>query len=186
MTVRARSALVNFSLFSTSLARSRKAQILGQVFMLILAAVVFAMILLYGYTAIRAFSERGEQVALVEMISSLKSKTKSVALDFGSVKRLDVQVPARFREVCFVDLETLVSYRVAQERLGAVHPLALNIARSGTQNVFLFPPGDAPILLEHVRVGSGSDATLCVPVVAGSISLRVEGLGNRARIGVWA
>jgi len=165
---------------------SRRGQILGQVFVLILAAVVFIMILLYGYRAIKVFSERGEQVALLEMITTLRSKVRSVALDFGSVKRLDLVIPQRFHEVCFVDLETLAQSRAARDRLAAGHPLVFDLARSGTQNVFLFPPGDSPILLEHLRVESSDGAALCVPSSGGRVSLRLEGLGNRAKLGVWA
>ena len=57
----------------------KNAQIMGQVFIFILAGALFILILTYGYKAIAGFSERSEQVALVEFQTNLESSVKSIS-----------------------------------------------------------------------------------------------------------
>lgn len=158
--------------------RKKKAQIMSQVFIFILAAALFILILTYGYKAIAGFGKRSEQVALVEFQTQLESSVRSISLDYGSVKRVDLSLPSKYTEVCFVDLDLEPS-----EEFEAIHPRMHEGWVSQTQNVFLTPMEDSPIDVGDIYVGG--DGWLCLQLAGGQISLRLEGLGNKAGITEW-
>ena len=155
-----------------------KAQIMGQVFVFILAGALFILILTYGYKAIAGFGQRSEQVALVEFQTQLESQVQSMSLDYGSVKKLELSLPSTYTEVCFVDLEIEPS-----DEFEAIHPRMHEAWVSQTQNVFLTPMEDSPINVGKIYLGQ--KGFLCVPIVGGKVTLRVEGLGNKAGITEW-
>ncbi|MBN2112459.1 hypothetical protein JW707_05165 [Candidatus Woesearchaeota archaeon] len=158
--------------------KSRKAQIMGQVFIFILAAALFILILTYGYKAIAGFGKRSEQVALVEFQTQLESSVRSISLDYGSIKQVDLALPSKYTEICFVDLEKSPS-----EEFEQIHPRMYEAWETGTQNVFLTPMEEAPINVGKIFLGPSG--FLCLPITAGKISLRLEGLGDKAAIAEW-
>jgi len=166
----------------------KRGQILGQVFILILASIVFILILLYGYRAISNFTQRSEQVALIDFENDFKNAVKGISLDFGSVKRLDVNVPNRHKELCvFCSPDSEPDWSGCQEtdkfrQFEADHPLLTESWRGGSQNVFLLPLADTPLLVDRVEV---QDTAFCADVVQGKVSLRLEGKGNRALVSEW-
>ena len=158
-----------------------RGQILGQVFILILASVVFIMILIYGYKAISQFSNRSEQIALIDFQNNLANAVKAISLDFGSVKRVDLTVPTRYQQLCvFCTPETPnCNPSAAFEQ---AHPLLTESWRGGSQNVFLVPLADSPILLDHVEA---QDGAFCTNTIQGKVSLRLEGKGDHAYVAPW-
>lgn len=158
--------------------KNKKSQIMGQVFIFILAAAIFILILTYGYKAISGFSKRSEQVALVEFQTELESAVKSISLDYGSVKRSELTLPAKYTEICFVDLD-----REPSADFEAEHPRMYEAWAGGTQNVFLTPMEDSPINVGKIYVGSSG--YLCLPISGGKVTLRLEGLGDKAGITEW-
>ena len=164
----------------------KRGQILGQVFILILASIVFILILLYGYRAISQFTHRSEQVALIDFENDFKNAVKGISLDFGSVKRLDVNVPSRHRQLC-VFCTPLAGYPGCNlgpgfQNFRVEHPLLVESWEGGSQNVFLLPLADTPLLIDRVEVINSS---FCTKVVQGKVSLRLEGKGDRALVSVW-
>ncbi|MBI4145006.1 hypothetical protein HY493_02265 [Candidatus Woesearchaeota archaeon] len=164
----------------------RRGQILGQVFILILAAVIFILILVYGYRAISQFTKRSEQVALVDFENQFRNAAKSISLDFGSVKRLDLRVPAA-QEICVMCTPGLDVAGCSPSQQSMVdfqqdHPLLYESWQGGSQNVFLIPLAETPLLIERIEAVGGA---FCMPVVGGSVSLRLEGRGDRALVGPW-
>ncbi len=156
----------------------KKAQIIGQVFIFILAAALFILILSYGYKAIAGFGERSEQVALLEFKTQLESSVKSISLDYGSIKKVELYLPAGYSEICFVDLSMEPS-----PIFEADHPRMHEAWVSKTQNVFLTPMEDSPISIGTIYVGT--DGFLCLDIIGGRVTLRLEGLGNKAGITEW-
>lgn len=156
----------------------RKSQIMGQVFIFILAAAIFILILTYGYRAISGFGKRSEQVALVEFQTELEGAVKSIGLDYGSVKKVDLTLPAKYTEICFVDLD-----KEPSPEFESMHPRMYESWLGGTQNVFLTPMEDTPINAGDIYVGE--KGFLCLPIAGGKITLRLEGLGDRAGITQW-
>jgi hypothetical protein len=65
----------------------------------------------------------------------------------------------------------------------AIHPRMYESWVSSSQNVFLTPMEESPIDIGEIYVGP--DGYLCLPIGGGRITLRLEGLGNRAGISQW-
>jgi len=160
------------------MANQKKAQVMSQVFIFILAAAIFILILTYGYKAIAGFGQRSEQVALVEFQTELEGAVKSISLDYGSVKKVELTLPTKYTELCFVDLE-----REPSEEFEQIHPRMYESWVSRTQNVFLTPMEESPINVGKIYVGQSG--YLCLPIAGGKITLRLEGLGDRAGITQW-
>jgi hypothetical protein len=158
--------------------KQKKSQIMGQVFVFILAAAIFILILTYGYKAIAGFSRRSEQVAMIEFQTELEGAVKSIRLDYGSIKKLGLSLPVKYTELCFVDLDLEPS-----EEFEQIHPRMYESWVSRTQNAFLVPMEDSPINIGKIYVGGGG--YLCLPITGGKVTLRLEGLGDKAGITQW-
>lgn len=167
----------------------KKAQSIGQIFILILAAMVFIMILLFGYRAITQFGQRSEQVALIDFQTNLEQEIKVMSLKVGSVKRLDLSLPNRYREVCILcdppltqTLSSCDTTTSAANDFRDNYTLIYESWEGGAQNVFFKPLADTQILIENVEVeGVG----ICVPVTGGRVSLRLQGKGDRTLVSRW-
>lgn len=160
------------------MAKARKAQIMGQVFVMILAAAIFILILSYGYKAIAGFGKQSEMVAFIEFQTQIEGAVKSIRQDYGSVKKLELILPSKYTEICLVELE-----KDPHPDFEQIHPRMYDSWVSGTQNVFLTPMEDSPITTANIYVGL--DGYLCLPIVGGKIELRLEGLGDMAGITQW-
>jgi hypothetical protein len=158
--------------------KARKAQIIGQVFVMILAAAIFIMILVYGYKAIVGFTQQSEEVALIDMKTNLESAVEEISLDYGSVKRLELAIPTKYSEICFVDLNV----ETPPEEFRTKHPLMYDAWLSGAQNVFLVPMAETPISIGKIVVDR---EYLCITVRSGKAMLRLEGLGDSTKVSEW-
>ena len=157
---------------------SKKAQIMGQVFIFILAAAIFILILTYGYKAIAGLSQRSEEVAMVEFQTQLESGVNGIRQDYGSVKKFELTVPGKYNEICFVDLD-----RIPRGEFQQQHPRMFDAWESGTQNVFLTPMEESPINIGKIYVGQ--DGFSCFDIKGGRLDLRLEGLGDSTFISKW-
>lgn len=158
----------------------QRGQILGQVFILVLAALIFILILVYGYRAISQFSNRSEQIALIDFQNSLANAVKAISLDFGSVKRVDLTTPTRYQQLCVLCTNTDTC--TPTQEFSDAHPLLIESWQGGSQNVFLTPLSETPILLDRVEATNGG---FCTPIIQGKVSLRLEGKGDHALVGPW-
>ena len=163
----------------------RRGQILGQVFILILASAIFILILLYGYRAIGQFTQRSEQVAFIDFENTLRDAVKQVSLDFGSVKRVDISVPRKYRELCVFcspDLRYVGQGCNPTDAFRQEHPLLADSWEGGAQNVFLVPLAETPILIDRLEARDGG---FCTPIIEGKVALRLEGKGDRTFASPW-
>ena len=84
----------------------RKAQVIGQVFIYIMAAIIIGIIILIGYNAISGTIERScqvEQAGFKTKIESLIDKSSN----YGSITRQPISAPCRYEEVCFIDAQSI-------------------------------------------------------------------------------
>ena len=58
----------------------KKAQLIGQIFVFVIGAILFGLILLYGYKAIATFGEQRREVALIEFQDDLKAAISKVSI----------------------------------------------------------------------------------------------------------
>ena len=166
----------------------KKGQIIGQVFVLMLASIIFILILVYGYRAIGQFSKRSEQVALLDFENDLKNGVKGISLDFGSVKRLDLSVPRKHRTICVFcspDFESDWSGCKNNnnfQNFRSQHVLFSETWDGGSQNVFLLPLAETPIIVDRVEV---QDMAFCTEIIEGKVSFKLEGKGDRTLVSPW-
>ncbi|MBW2986520.1 hypothetical protein KY333_04075 [Candidatus Woesearchaeota archaeon] len=157
--------------------KNKKAQMVGQIFVFVVAAIIFILILTYGYRAISSFLDRSEQVALIDFKSDLESSTEVIKRDYGSVRKLNLRVPDKYQELCIVDVNNC-------DGLEASRPLLYSACLAGSENVFLVPKQEMPIFLKDITI-KDSRGFVCVPIAGGNTVLRLEGLGKSTQISEW-
>ena len=162
--------------------KSRKSQMIGQVFIFILAGFVFVLILGYGYRAITGFLERGEEVQLIDFRNELESAVGTIKRDYGSVQRVDVHVPPKTDKVFFLTARATDVSPNWEAGFKDKYPLFYNAWYAGNENVFLIPRQQTPFLITDMLVDTGF---VCVPAVHGRVSLRIEGTGSKALVRAW-
>lgn len=150
---------------------------IGQVFIFVIAAIIFILILTYGYKAISNFLARSEQVALIDFKSGLESSIEVIKRDYGSVRKLDLSLPKRYTELCIVDVNNC-------EPLQQSRPLLYSTCLAGSENVILVPKQETPIFLPDISI-KDPRGYVCVPVAQGTATLRLEGLGKSTQISRW-
>lgn len=164
--------------------KSKKAQMMGQIFVFILALVVFSGVLLYGYRAISTIGEGVEDAAFISFYQDLKTKVEQVSIDFGSVKKFKATPPQGFNEICFLDLKRLETDQGGSlTSLRATKPLIADAVEGGTdQNMFFSPLAKTPTKLARLDIETGF---LCIEVESRDMVLRLEGLGDRTKLSEW-
>jgi hypothetical protein len=172
----------------------RRGQVIGQVFVYVLAAVVFSLILLFGYRAVTNLTQRSDEIMLMELRHEVQSAVNSIASN-PDVKKKVLQVPAKYKTLCFLGniTQCAVSYddtclcNGAAQCTGAdpsdLNALICESWKSGQkQNVFLWPMADIEIYVADIVL---EDCYLCVMPVDGKVELRLEGTGSATRIQQW-
>ena len=172
--------------------QKKKGQIIGQAFIFILAAILFSLILLFGYKAIGRIGETQSEVELIEFKDGLSSAVNKVRLDFGSVKKYSMNVPNQYKGICFVDLDYLLGPRGVPklDNLRDIKPLIVDAIESGTdQNVFTTPLSKTPLKVGKIHTGNVKDANYpaytCLDNTGVIIYLRLEGMGDSTQITLW-
>jgi hypothetical protein len=160
----------------------KKAQMIGQVFIFVLAGLVFILILAYGYKAITGFLERGEEVQLLDFRNELESTVNIIKRDYGSVQRVDLRLPAKTTQVFFVTASPGDVSFDWEAGFRDRYPLLYNAWDAGNENVFLIPRQQTPLLVPDLFVDTGY---VCIPAVNGRVSVRMEGTGSKAKLKAW-
>jgi len=169
-----------------------KAQIIGQVFIYTLSAIVFGVILLFGYKAITNFIQKSDDIALIDLKNELQSAVNSIGSS-PDVQKRAVYLPTKYKQVCL-----LGNVSDAQKSatclctgvpgcIGAsesdLNPMLCDIWRSGTrQNVFLVPMADIEIVVSKIEL---DNYYLCAHSVKGKIEFRLQGTGDATLIREW-
>jgi hypothetical protein len=162
----------------------RKGQVAGQIFIYIIAIVVVGFIILYGYSAIKTFRQRGEEVEYISLKTSIENSIGSIASDYGSVKRPDFTVPSKYTSVCFVDKSASEAGIDAQE-ICQEEPIMCEAWKTHRNNVFLIPDGSEAFDAGVISITKGNDDNapyLCVPVVNSRLRVTLTGKGDRVQV----
>lgn len=164
---------------------NKRAQTIGQVFIFIIAAVVFILILLYGYKSVMNFVQRGEEVQLIDLKNELESAITVIKQDYGSVQKLVIKVPTKTEELCFVTSNSVDARAGLGERLRQDQPMFYTAWAAGNENIFLVPRQPTKIFIADIIVDPEGNGYACIPVTGGRVALRIEGTGNKALISEW-
>jgi len=157
----------------------------GQVFIFIVAALTFSMILIFGYRAITGFLKSGEEVAFVQFKTSLESSIKKIYTEFGSVRVEKYSTPTSYRQICFLDLDApydpeLCNFdQVACSVWGAAPNLGKGY-EGADENVFLTPPAPVKIKVYKISIEEEKEKNfLCIPIKQGTFGVVMEGKGDK-------
>ncbi|MBW2963901.1 hypothetical protein KY363_00435 [Candidatus Woesearchaeota archaeon] len=176
----------------------RKAQVAGQIFIYILAVVVVGLIIAYGYSAIKGFTEKGKQVEYITLKTTIENSVKGMVSDYGSIKRPDISVPGKYTMVCFVDRSRsgdASSTAMCTSTSGAeeyFEPVACSGWQTGRDDVFLIPDGSESFsvgaTLEITNTGKAYSGQpfICFEVVNNKIKLQLESKGDRVVVSEYS
>ncbi len=176
----------------------KKGQV-SHVFTYIMAIIIFAVILIFGYRAISEFVDKGERVAFVTFKTDLEGAVGEIASDYGSVVVYNAQhplkMPGKYEKICFIDVDKppvancngLLNPIICDAWKTAFDAGGFNAAEA---NVFLEPIGILPIKVYRIKVDTngnriedGNDAGyICFDNVGGRVNLRLEGKGDHTFI----
>lgn len=162
---------------------NKNAQMVGQVFIYILALVLITFTLIFGYNAIADMNERQNQVAIIQFRQELSNVVEIITPDYGSVKIRQFDITRDFQEVCIVkNFENLPEASSIPNKYRQVQD---SVEKGISDNVFLI--GENNKVEESFNIGEialESGTMLCIPVVNGKINLKFEGKGNHALVSV--
>ena len=160
----------------------------GQVFVYIVAALTFALIMIFGYKIINDLIHTGEDVQFLQFKTSLETSIKKIYPEFGSVREETFYLPGRYTQICFVDVT-----KQFDPDLCAYDAAACNFWKTmdtpnydlAAENVFLTPAAAQQIKVFTIDVSPahpGEDGFLCLPISQGTFTIRLEGKGDRTGI----
>ncbi len=167
-----------------------------QVFIFVVMAITFALIVIFGYKAIGNFLQQGEQVQFIQFKNDIESAVKRIYTQYGSTQIEEFTLPSRYEQICFVDM----NYPFTEEEYTALcrrDQLACTVWKQAQQaqqegksgyagvdeNVFLKPAGPVPIKVFAITVDSPDSASfLCLEINKGQFSLRLEGKGSYTQL----
>src|SRR3989344_5730320 len=116
---------------------SKKAQMISQVFVFVIAALLFGLVLFFGYRAISQFIDVKDDVVLIGFKNDLEKQVRQVKSSFGTTRTSDLRLPAKYTELCVVDLNIgNHNKKILEDN----HPLIASLIQSKSQNVFTSPP----------------------------------------------
>jgi hypothetical protein len=172
-----------------------RAQIQSQVIVYILAAVVMSLVLIFGYQAIQTITKNMEMAQFIRFKTDLSDGITSIAGRYGSSKVIELDCPAKFTKVCFVDLDVIKVDEVNDESspisqikepliMYSINDMVnpnLNFAK---RNVFLCPPCTEQMYVGRIAFDDmdPDDPFMCFAPSNGKLTLTVEGLGDGTRI----
>ncbi len=168
--------------------KRRKGQIISQAFVLILAAMVFVMILTFGYRWLRDLREESDRVSLIKVVKDLENEVKAVQLNYGTTKKLEINgIPSKYKTICFVTGRKLPDTEL--KTLKKEYPLIYDTYEpGGSQNVFLMPTPPITINIPNIvasdkpKQRAATERWFCMPIDQGTIVLYLEGLGNQVLV----
>ena len=153
---------------------------IGQIFIYVISALIIILVLYYGYGAIQNIGQKQQELSYVKFQTSMSDMISYTSSDYGTVRMEDFLVPEGYSEVCFVD-PYLITTRDASTIPEAEYPLIYDSVEDGVRaNIFVIPGGQ-PFYNEKIFIEDSSKFK-CFAVVQGKISLRIEGLGDKAKI----
>ncbi len=163
---------------------NKKGLAINQVFVFMIAGLIFALIMIFGYQAITGFIDTSEDVLFTKFKTSIEADVQKIHTDFGSIRKKTYTLPSTFEEVCFVDMDKPYSQDCNIGLLACDTWKTSEGYNSVDQNVFLKPSASAikvaPITLTDVK--NNPLNSLCVKTINGGITIILEGKGDHAVI----
>ena len=152
----------------------KKSQVQTQIFIYVMALVIFSLILLYGYNSIKKIREQASSVEYIQFKTDIENTITKLGYEFGSVDIKEFNVPGNYKQVCFVEFSDSLT-------IPADYPIINNsVYTNASDNVFLVKN----IAEESFKVkGLVVDGNFhCFNISKGRIEVRIESLGSAVRV----
>lgn len=161
---------------------SDKAQLYGQIFIYALTLVLISVVLVYGYSAIRNFRQKTEDIVAIKFQKDLRNAIESITNDYGSVSRKEFQLSGEITKICFV--ESFESFDRANPASNLPLDNIIKNSISGTdKNVFLIEKSLKSSFFAG-KISVDKDV-LCIKPNNNKVILRLEGRGNHMALDEW-
>ena len=164
--------------------RNLKSQMIGQVFIYILAVVLIGFILIYGYNAITTFIEKSNQISFAKLKNDLSNIVEIVSPYYGSVKIRSFEVPG-YNKVCFVKnyggfpvpipFSLFDDYPIMKDSVQSKVKKNVFLIKKRTEESFFI--GDITIDEDNDGI---EDDIMCIQIIRNRIKIKFEGKGDHA------
>ena len=163
---------------------NKKGMGVGQVFVFIIAAITFALIMIFGYKSIAGFLKSGENVEFVQFKTDLETSIKKIHTEYDSVRIEQFKASTKFNQICFIDLD----YSPTEEEVAGLckkNGFACTVWEESTgydtadENVFLTPPSPVQIKVHKIKMENGN---LCLDINRGNFELVLIGKGDHTEL----
>ena len=170
--------------------KNKKADVPAMIATYVLAAVLFGLIMVFGYNAVVTIRASGDQVSLVQLKTGVEGAVHKMSLETGrSIEPYEFLSPGGFTQICFLSSD-YIRKTPAENMLTKLNTLKtkssckdkniiIDSANSGaTKNMFLFP-GTTSFDIGRIEVDNGCQ---CMEILSGKITFRLQGKGNSAKV----
>lgn len=165
---------------------SKRSQVSSQIFIYVIAIIIFSFVLVYGYNAIKGFKERGEQILYIKFKTDMTSIVNRISSDYGTLKREEFFLGGEYSKVCFLQTHEPPDPAILEGFVG--DKLVKDIVLGKVdQNIFLF----TNTLQESFDAGEidvinpPNGGYLCIDTINGKLKVQFEGKGDHALISTW-
>jgi len=157
--------------------------------------IIIALILLYGYNAIKGFRERQDTVSQIEIENQIRNTIKTMSSEYDSIKKAEMQLPSKNSMICFIDTEALgttlntCTYGASniaassQQKIINSWEIIKDSVKDKTANIFLVPDATENYLIGNIQLDNNN--CLCIEKQGTQATFKVTGLGNGVKIGTW-
>lgn len=160
----------------------KKAQAPNQIFIYILAIVILAMILFFGYRAIADFGEGAQKVSYAQLQQRLTASINKIRSDYRSVSIEEFDITGKYQFLCFGEPGS--QGQVPGLSGGPYALIYDSIASETGKNAFLYPEGTESFDVGPIDVDINGKDFGCIPAVGSKVKIRLEGLGDRTMISI--
>ncbi len=166
----------------------KNSQVIGEIFIYILAILLFSLIMLYGYNSIKSLGEKADTVILLQMEKHLSSSVKKIASDYGTVIKEELVIPNQYDKVCFIDLSYTGQQSTNICLLGNndYNPVICNSWKDKiSKNMFLISKNFDVSSMGVGNIKISNSHYFCQNVIFGKVILRLEGRGSYVELSGW-
>ncbi len=159
----------------------KKAQVIGQVFIYIVTALIIGLVLLFGVQAIMKLTNTTNDVRVATFQKDFPDRLKA-DFDYGALDTKPITIPGDFSEICFIELGAGIS--CGKQSIIPPHPVIEDSWQSCVQqNIFLIGSSKMKSMyvggLKVSVLASPTHKYLCEPIKAGIVTtLQFRGYGS--------
>lgn len=162
-----------------------KAEVQNLVFVFILALLVIALVMIFGFKAIRDLMVKSTEADFIRFKAALERDIGAVTTEAGSSELLALKLPTGYEQICFIDDDFIAYYGYGSSNSADFYesPIIENSVKSGIQkNIFLVKSKASAESLYAGKIDIANQKALCIEAFSGRVTFRITGRGNYVEI----